>query len=230
MFAALQPFEEKGNKNGRDEGGGDHAAEDARTHRLTGRSASTTGLDQREDAEHESERSHDDRAQTQAGSFECGIRCTHSLGVLLGGEFDNQNRIFRRQPDQYNEADLEVDVVRHAAQPDCGQCAHQGERHGHDDGDWQRPFFVLSGENQEDHDDREAEGLQRRAGTTLFLESLAGPGNFIAGRQDFSSDFLDDADGVARTDPRLAVAHHFGGDEAVEALDLFRPDHILEPC
>lgn len=32
LFAALQPHEEEGNKNGRDEGGSEHAGEDASTH------------------------------------------------------------------------------------------------------------------------------------------------------------------------------------------------------
>ncbi len=86
----------------------------------------------------------------------------------------------------------------------------------------------MRGKDQEDHDDGETESLQRRAGTALFLEGLAGPGNSVAVRQGGSGNFVNDLDRIAGTDSRLAVAHHLGGDETVETLDLLRADDALD--
>ena len=104
FLAALQPHEEERNENGGDEGGGEHPGKDAGPHRLASRRAGPAGLDQGEDAEYEGERSHDDRPQTQAGRFERSIDDAHAFLDFLGGEFDNQNGIFRGQSDQHDEA------------------------------------------------------------------------------------------------------------------------------
>ena len=42
----------------------------------------------------------------------------HALEQALLRELDDQDRVLRREADQHHQADLEVDVVLHAAQPD----------------------------------------------------------------------------------------------------------------
>ena len=80
------------------------------------------------------------------------------LLVQLHRELDDQDRVLRRESDQRQQADLEVEVVGDAAQRDRDQRAENRERHGHHDADRQRPAFVLRGQDQEHEDQPEHEG------------------------------------------------------------------------
>ena len=226
--AARQPGEEHGNEDGGDEGGGQHAPEHARAHGFARRGAGPAGLDQGEDAEDEGQGGHDDGAEAQAGAFQGGFQHVEAFRPLLGGELDDQDGVLRRQADQHHQADLEVDVVGHAADHHRRQGAEEGEGHGQDHRQGQGPLLVLGRQDQEHHDDAEAEGDGGGGAGALFLEGLAGPFQLVAGGQGFLGHFLDDLDGVAGTDLGHGTAHDLGGEEAVEALQLFRADHGLD--
>ena len=73
--------------------------------------ASTSG----KHTEHERERSHDDRPETQPRGFERGFEGREPLGLLLRGELHDQNGVLRRQADQDHQPDLEIDIVAEIA-------------------------------------------------------------------------------------------------------------------
>ena len=117
-----------------------------------------------------------------------------ALLALLRRELDDQDGVLGRQADQGDEADLEVDVVRHAAQPDRDERADEGERHREQHRDRQRPALVLRGEDQEHEDHAEEQHLGRGAAGLLLLEGRAGPGDAELGRQLALGDLLDRGD------------------------------------
>jgi hypothetical protein len=57
-------------------------------------------------------------------------------------EFDDQDRILRRQRDQQHEADLRVEIVGGAEQRERAGRAEQRERHREHHGQRQQPAFV----------------------------------------------------------------------------------------
>ena len=73
--------------------------------------------DQRQHAEDERERGHQDRPQPDARRFDRRLDDRQPLVPQLLGELDDQDRVLRRQPDQHDQPDLAVDVVGQAAHP-----------------------------------------------------------------------------------------------------------------
>ena len=68
------------------------------------------GDPQRQAAEDEGERRHQDRPQPHLGAFE---RRRHQVGAVLAprlGELDDQDGVLGGEPDQHDDADLGVDV------------------------------------------------------------------------------------------------------------------------
>ena len=114
MFAALQPLEEQRHKQRGDKGGGQHAAKYAGAHRLARARAGPGGLDQRKHAQHKGQRGHDDGPQAQPRRLNGRIGSAHAFAVFLRGKLDNQDGVFRRQPNQHHQANLKVNIV--------GQC------------------------------------------------------------------------------------------------------------
>ena len=94
----------------------DHAAHDAGADGMTAVGARAGGNRQRQHAEHEGDRGHQDRAESQAAGFQRGIDQVMSLVLQVAGKLDDQDRVLRRQADDDDQADLEVDVVGQAAQ------------------------------------------------------------------------------------------------------------------
>ena len=85
-----------------------------------------------------------------------------ALLLRLLGEFDDQDRVLRGQPDQHDEADLRQDVDVHPAHDQARHRGEQAHRHDQDDRERQRPALVLRREHEEDEEHRGAEDQQRR--------------------------------------------------------------------
>src|SRR5580704_8425559 len=109
----------------------DHAGEHRGAERLAQFSAGADRPDQRRDAEDESERCHQDRAQPQPRRFDRGLPARAALVLELTGEFDDQDGVLGGEPDQHHEADLSEDVVVPAAQDDAGDGGNKAHRHAH---------------------------------------------------------------------------------------------------
>ena len=120
---------------------------------------------------------------------------------------------------EHHEADLEVNVVRRAADPDGAHGAQYGVGNGEHHGDRKRPAFVKGREDEEHHEESEA---KRRCGTrayALFVVGLAGPLDRVALGEDRGAHLFGDADGVARRDALRGRAHELGGEIAVHARE-----------
>src|SRR5262249_60744288 len=72
-------------------------------------------------------------------------------------EFDDQNRVFRRETDERDDANLRVQVVRIRANADRHQRTEQTERHSEYHGERRTPAFIQSGKKQQHENGREAE-------------------------------------------------------------------------
>jgi hypothetical protein len=69
------------------------------------------------DAENEGEGRHQDRTEPEPRRLHRGLDDAPSFLALVLGELDDEDGVFRRQPDQHHEADLRIDVNLHAPQP-----------------------------------------------------------------------------------------------------------------
>ena len=95
---------------------GEHAAEHARADRHLRAGAGPARDRQRQHAEAEGQRRHDDRAQAQLRALDRRLDEAHALLEVRLRELHDQDRVLRRQAEHGEQADLEVDVVRQAAQ------------------------------------------------------------------------------------------------------------------
>ena len=78
------------------------------------------------------------RKRSRAASI-AAADARHPFLVLEHRELDDQDRVLRGEAEQRHEADLEVDVVGEAAQPDGGERAERAERQREQHRQRQRP-------------------------------------------------------------------------------------------
>ena len=106
----LQDVEENGRQEDAKQRHPEHAAEHRRSQRPPHLRPGPLGEDEREHAQDEGERRHQDRPQPQAGRFGRRLKARFALLVQLPGEFHDQNRVLARQSDQHDQADLHEDI------------------------------------------------------------------------------------------------------------------------
>ena len=126
--------------------------------------------------------------------------------VLEHRELDDQDRVLGGEPEQRHQADLEVDVVGEAAQPDGRHRAEGAEGQGDQHRQRQRPALVLRRQDQEHHHRREADREAGGAARALLLERRAAPVVAEVGGQHFPGDRLDPLDRLARSSRRARSA------------------------
>ncbi len=95
-----------------------------------------------------------------------------ALGLQVLRELDDQDRVLRRQADDGDQADLEVHVVRIAAEQRRQHHAQHAQRHHQDHRERDGPAFVQRRQAQEHRQDREAVEDQRLVPASLFLARL----------------------------------------------------------
>ena len=194
----------------------EHPAEDAGADRVARVRAGADRDRERQHAERERERGHDDRPQPLLAGLDRRLHDRLALLAQLHRGGDAQHGVLRAEPDQHQQADLEVDVVLQAAQPDRGQRAEDPERHRRHHRTRQGPRLVLGGEHQEDDDQAEHERDHRRPARLLLLEREARPGERVALRQHLARDLLHRRDRLARAVAGRRVAVDLRRREAVE--------------
>ena len=119
---------EQGHEENREERRGEHAAHDAGAGGVP-RSRARAGRDrERQHAEDERHRSHQDRPEAQPRRLDRGSGWAQALVGLQHRELHDQNCVLGGQPQQCHQADLEIHVVGEAAQPDRRQGAEGSER------------------------------------------------------------------------------------------------------
>ena len=93
----------------------------------------------------------------------------------LLGKLDNQDRVFRREPNQHHQTDLHIDVVLPPAQRDKGQRAQHRHRHREQDDERQRKALILRRERQVHNQDSECEDDDRLAARLNLFKRQPGP-------------------------------------------------------
>ena len=106
-----KPCKEDRNKERRDKRSSQHTAQHACTHGLTSCRTGTGCRRQRNDAQDEGHGGHHNRTQAEFRSFQRCLSCFKSLFHLLGRKLHNQNGVLRRQTNQHQQTDLEVNIV-----------------------------------------------------------------------------------------------------------------------
>ena len=73
------------------------------------------GNGQRQNAQHKGNGGHQDGTEPQAASFQRGVDQVVPLILQIAGELNDQYRILRRESDDDDQPDLEVNIVGQAA-------------------------------------------------------------------------------------------------------------------
>ena len=160
----------------------DHTAQNAHTDRVLRTRARTVRHRERQNAETESERCHQNRAQTQTNGFKRRVHDVLTLVHHVLGEFHDQNRVLGHQADRRQKSDLEVHVVVHAEVVGEAQSPDHTARNHENDRDRHGPAFIERGQAKE-HDqnrDRIERGLLRTRLTFLIRHAV--PGNAVTRR------------------------------------------------
>ena len=105
------------------------------------------------------------------GSFRDGT----ALSKELLGEFDDENRVLRRETDEHDETDLDVDVVDQAAERDERERSQDCHRDSEKDDERQREGLVLSRQGEVDDQKAEAKDDDGLAFGLHFFECETGP-------------------------------------------------------
>jgi hypothetical protein len=103
----------------------DHAAENRRAYGVASVFSGAAGDDQRDDAQNEGERRHENRTQADAGGFNGRVENGHAALAQLLGEFHDQDGVLGGEADEHDQSDLAVDVVLLAAEPLRAERAEQ---------------------------------------------------------------------------------------------------------
>ena len=171
-----------------------HSTDQHKTDRITRFRARTGHKNQRHVARDGRDRGHQHRTQTDAGSFRDGGDFVVTLLLQLVGELDNQDRIFRNQPDEGDQPDLRINIhrgrpafreERHALaghfQKGEDEGAEHGQRHGTEEYDqWIAEAVKLRREHEENQDDGEPERRQELVALHAELTRFARVINRVA--------------------------------------------------
>ena len=157
------------------ESGHHHPAGHRRADRMPGFLSRTGGKDERKHAENKRQGRHQDRTQTNAGRLDGGIEDRQAALAELFGELHDQNGVLRSQPNQHDESDLAIHVVRQSADPLRRQCPQDRERNAEQYDEGQHETFILRREREVDQQQRKSEDQNRLAACLRFFEGDAGP-------------------------------------------------------
>jgi hypothetical protein len=167
----------------------DHSREDGSAEGLAHLGPGASSNCQREHSEDESQRRHEDRAQAGPCRGDGRFKAGHPLFLCLPGEFDNQDGVLRSQTDQHDQANLDEDVAVESADIHADRGGEDAHRHDQHYGERQKPALVKRRQEQEDKDDRKAEGNEGGIACEFLLEGDLGPFKPEAGRKAVSGYF-----------------------------------------
>ena len=184
--------------------------------------------DQRHHAENEGQGRHQDRPQAHPRGFDHRLEPVLTLFFVLPGEFDNEDRILRRQSDQDDEADLPQNIHRHAAQHQTADGGQQTHGHDQDHGQWQAPAFVLSGEQQEHEHDGRPKNEERGVARLFLLIGELRPLVGVAVGQDLLRQPLHGREPIAARIAGLCRALNGSRGQEVEMLHAVRTGDVAE--
>ncbi len=167
-IASSDGIEKNGCKKYAEESDAQHAAKDGLAQRMAHLGTGSKGEDQRQHAENECKRRHENGPQPELTRLQGCIADVHAFFLALLGKLHDQDRVLAGQADQHDEPDLGEDIHLHPGQVQARHRAEEAHRHDQDDGQRQRPAFILRGENQEHEGNSQREDEDRRL-TRLIL-------------------------------------------------------------
>ncbi len=142
-LSAIEEVEKQRHVQHRERRLADHPADDAGADRVPRVGPGAHRERERQTAEREGERGHDDRTQPLLAGELRRFHDRLALVTELDRRGDAQHRVLGAESDQHQQADLEVDVVLESAQPVGNERAENAERHRAHHCTRQRPRFVL---------------------------------------------------------------------------------------
>ena len=89
---------------------------------------------------------HHHRPEAQACAFDRARKQRLAMLALLFREFDDQDRVLCREPDENHHADLRVKIEREASEQDCSERAKHAHRHRKQDRNGYDPALIQSDE------------------------------------------------------------------------------------
>src|ERR1700730_3004064 len=98
----------------------DHSSKDGCTQCLVHFGPCALGDHQRQHAKNKRERGHENRPQTQSGSFRRSLDASHPRLQLLSSKLDDQNRILTGKSAQHDESDLSKNIIVLSSKIDPG--------------------------------------------------------------------------------------------------------------
>ena len=105
-------------------------------------------------------------------------------GIVLGlGELDDEDRVLGGEANEHDQADLHVDVVVVAHEPDAEEGAERDQRRAEQHGPRQAPALVHRGQQQEhEHDGEDERRHRRRRGLLLVRQRGVGEAHLLRHR------------------------------------------------
>ena len=177
-----------------------HAAEHGNSQRPPHLGPGPGGHSKRDHADDERKRGHEDRPQPQLARLQRRLIARQAFQVLLLGVLDDQDRVFARQADQHDQANLYENVDIAARVQHAEQRTEQTHRHDHDHGKWKSPALVQGGQGQEDTHDRQRKNVNRGVARPDLKEHDLGPLRFHRQRQGLVGQVVDVLDGIPGAD------------------------------
>lgn len=110
MLRTLDNDEQRRHEQHREAGRSEHSGEDRDVDGFSGGRSGAIRKHERQNAERECGRRHEDRSETGARSLDGGIDDALAGVSQLAGDFDDQDRVLRRKHDEQDEIDLCVEI------------------------------------------------------------------------------------------------------------------------
>ena len=156
-------------------------------------------------------------------------RSSNGIGPFVDlylGEFDDQDRVFGRQPHQRHQTDLEVDILIESQRTDAQIGAQRRHRQRQQHRQRHDPAFVLRGKEQENEQQHEGHHLAGLSRSLLLLKRKAAPGQAYIVRQVLVDDLLDRRHRLSRTAAGGRCHLHRSRSIHIKARDTARPGRV----
>ena len=141
-------------------------------------------------------------------------------------KLDDQDGVLCRKADEHDEADLGIDVVHLAAEPDCGKGAEDRDGRAEEHAERQRPALILGRKDEKDAEQRKPEDGQGRYTFLglLFLEAHADVIEAHLPRHRLVEDFFEGLHRLGGAEAGLARGVNLGRAVEVVAHREFGPE------
>ena len=218
FFPTKQPrhhHKKERNKNQVDKGGREQAAGNSGADGVLGSGPGSFGQRQRQGAEEEGQRGHDDRAEPDLHCRQGRLDQFMSFMHLRLDELDDEDGVLGGKADGGQQTDLEIDIIGEHPQLDRHHRPHQSQRQHQQVDEGDGPALVQGRHGEKHHQQRDGVECRRLGAGLLFLVGETGP-------------FITDADRQLRHH-LLHLGHGFAGADSRRRLphDLHRRNAVI---